>query len=727
MSLDLREAASRLIDAGYDKDEVVQVINGLKDEAVTMRQKGTEIPAIEKQLAQRKFRDKKTGEHIDLFAQPEKTESAGLISNIAQEFGEGVTGALNPSEVKYLGSETIGKYSPFTRNLLGSLIGASQAAYAIPGGVAKTYVEEPLREAGFTKTAPYAGAAANIGLSLLGGPLSAAGATAKHGGQLLKFAGRLLDPVSAFQRGNAGLRGAVEGRREAVAQGTRNVAEKEAALAQAEQFAGRTPAMASAEVKAAEEQAMLAALQRVRPPAAPTAPAQVESLIRPKAAISAEAEQVGKQFKTTKAGATQKLFAESSANYEKIIQQYGGEALQVDDIKGIAGTITDMKNELRGTSAMKAVEGKTGALEAEVGGRPITGYGSDAVKFIEQQLAATEKLDVATAIRMKQRLMKENLASRDVGAINANRQVMRSIDNALDNVAGEAGEQLQAANQFHRRVHEVVGPKSLTERVFKMAPENVVDNVFLPEGKSTPNLTMINRAREVFMKENPEAWVDLTRAAMGKFGERIIDPATGVLDVQRFNRQFGKYENTFRAALSRDQFDALKGFQQTVQRFNQESRVFREIQAAQKSQEKVAALAVREVDRLTTGAGRTIKMAEKDVREAVAGLKQIEGTSRFSGVGGQLTSPYTMMALAQFGQALQATFTGSWGAASRQAAQGVVWYTLGNPDFVRKIIDSPKLTSALKVLTAKGPAPAGKVGNAMRAFQEAIDGEESNQ
>ena len=114
-----------------------------------------------------------------------------------------------------------------------------------------------------------------------------------------------------------------------------------------------------------------------------------------------------------------------------------------------------------------------------------------------------------------------------------------------------------------------------------------------------------------------------------------------------------------------------------------------------------------------TAQGAVLRAAQSEASIAQSQSKYAHSTVQ------QFASPYAMMALAQVGQALQATFTGSYAAASRQLAQGVVWYTLGNPDFITKMLGSPKLSKSLSVI-ASGQGQGPKIVNAGRTLYEAM-------
>src|SRR5262245_50165772 len=74
-------------------------------------------------------------------------EQKSLPQYIGEEVTGGIKQAAHPSTVPYLGSETIGAYSPTARNVIGSVLGAGRAAYAVPTAIGKRYVRDPLLQA----------------------------------------------------------------------------------------------------------------------------------------------------------------------------------------------------------------------------------------------------------------------------------------------------------------------------------------------------------------------------------------------------------------------------------------------------------------------------------------------------------------------------------------------------------------------------------------------------
>src|SRR3990167_7873932 len=67
MPLDMKGAASKLIDAGYSDDDIRAVLGAVKGEASKLMDSGLSDAEIEKKVATTKFRDK-TGKDILLFA-----------------------------------------------------------------------------------------------------------------------------------------------------------------------------------------------------------------------------------------------------------------------------------------------------------------------------------------------------------------------------------------------------------------------------------------------------------------------------------------------------------------------------------------------------------------------------------------------------------------------------------------------------------------------------------
>lgn len=712
MPFNEREAARIMMQDGATDDEVRTVLGGTKDYAKKLMSEGMSDQQVESLIGQTKWKDKPIFKAAAAPA-PTKPEKPGFTENLTEEFKGGVRTMMNPSEAQFPGSEYLrskGTVGETAANVIGSALGGSQAAFAVPSAAAKTYVGEPLREAGYPKLGTAAEIAAGLGLSMAGAPIRAAGAAAKYGPGILKAVGTALDPLAAVGSFGAATKAKIAGREAKIAETGAKIGAETAGLEQAKS------ALEGAKAGKAGLEAEMAGM---RPPQVPVAPERfAQTLIKPEGEVTKGAERAAETFKQVKTTTTENLFGQSSANYKALEARYGGIPVAMDDVKRISGAISDLQESMRGTTGMRAVQAKTGSMEPTVHGQSISGLGPDAVKFIEGQLSAGAGLHVQDLMQMRDKLVAQNRSLGDLSAINANKRVISTIDDALDKLPQQAGKDFNQARVFHQYVHEVVGPESITRQIFHQTPENVVKNIFLPEGKTAPNIDAIRKSKEIFQRTLPEGWSTITNQALNEFGARIKDAKTGTLDVQRFNREFNKFEGAFREALPPSQFQTMKDFRDIVHQFNNESAAFRAAQAGLK--EKIAG-AGKEVSQARQGValqGQALSAAKK---EAAGAQGQ---TSYRTGAVGQFASPYAMMALAQVGQALQATFTGSYAAAGRQLAQGVVWYTLGNPDFITKMLGNPKLGGALRVI-ASGESQGPKVLNAGRMLYEAM--QEGNQ
>lgn len=704
MPFNEREAARIMMEGGATDDDVRTTLGAIRSQAKDMMTKGMSDQQVESIIAQTKWKDKPIFKSVAA----EKPEKPGFFENVKEEFGQGVRTMLTPSEAPVPGGEWLrkkGVIGETMANVVGSALGGAQAAFAVPSAAAKTYIGEPLREAGYPKLGTAAEIATGIGLSFAGAPIRAAGAAAKYAPGIIKGIGTALDPLSAVGAAGAGLKAKIAGREAHIAETGTKVGAETAKLTEAQQaFQGAQAGRAGLESE----------LAAMRPPVTPVAPERfAQGLIKPEAEVARGAERAAETFAQTKVTATENLFNQSSANYKALEAKYGGIPVPVDDVKQISNAVADAQEALRGTSAMKAIQAKTGAMEPTVHGQSIAGLGPDAVRFIEAQLSSGMGLKVGDLMQMRARLVAQNRSLSDIGAINANKGIISTIDDAMSRLPQQAGKDFQQAKVFHQYVHDVVGPESITNQIFHQSPENVVKNIFLPEGKTAPNIEAIRMTKEMFQRVLPEGWTTMSKQALAEFGSRIKDAKTGTLDVQRFNREFNKFEGAFREALPPTQFQAMQDFRNIVHQFNQESALFRSAQAGLKQQITEAGKGVAQAKHVVTAQGAVLRGAKTEAAAAKSQSKYASSTVQ------QFASPYAMMALAQVGQAVQATFTGSYAAASRQLAQGVVWYTLGNPDFITKMLGSPKLSKSLSVI-ASGQGQGPKVVNAGRMLYEAM-------
>ncbi len=352
-------------------------------------------------------------------------------------------------------------------------------------------------------------------------------------------------------------------------------------------------------------------------------------------------------------------------------------------------------------------------------------------QVIANALGAGEKpVDVNKLIRLDQILSEAGRSygnSGNLAARSAVRQMQSKVQDALSQTG--AADALKNAKAFHAQISELVGPDSLAQKVFNLKPDQVVANVFLPaESGTRPNISMIRDAKKIYTANNPEAWQELTGSALKQLQTISADINSGTLDAQKFHRNWARYGETFKEALEPDQYNALKGIDSTIARYNIDA--------------KTAMKAMRENRAAATGLKETAQETKaqfgpdlSQLREQIAGQRgtvkdaqqQLEALSKSakSGMRSGISNPYMWMAVAQVGQALQATFTANWAGAGRQLAQGVVWYTLGNPMYLEKVMGNPNLSKALAVISgaSKGTEVAMRDGRYVRMLLDDIQGD----
>ncbi len=349
-------------------------------------------------------------------------------------------------------------------------------------------------------------------------------------------------------------------------------------------------------------------------------------------------------------------------------------------------------------------------------------------QVIANALGAGEKpVDVNKLIRLDQILSEAGRSygnSGNLAARSAVRQMQSKVQDALSQTG--AADALQSAKAFHAQISELVGPDSLAQKVFNLKPDQVVANVFLPaESGTRPNISMIRDAKKIYTANNPEAWQELTGSALKQLQTISADINSGTLDAQKFHRNWARYGETFKEALEPDQYNALKGIDSTIAKYNIDA--------------KTAMKAMRENRIAATGLKETAQETKaqfgpdlSQLREQIAGQRgtvkdaqqQLETLSKSakSGMRSGISNPYMWMAVAQVGQALQATFTANWAGAGRQLAQGVVWYTLGNPMYLEKVMSKPGLSKALAVISgaSKGTEVAMRDGRYVRMLLDDV-------
>lgn len=707
-ALDFKQAASTLIDQGASTDEIKLIFGRMKREASQLIDQGKSVAEIEALQRQAKWKNTQLFQPVAP-PKPEKFEGQGFTRNLQEEFGTGVRNVFNPSEASFPGSEWLrnkGAIGEFGADIVGAGLGASQAAFAIPSAIVKTYASDPLREAGHEKWALAADVAGGLALPFGGGPLRALGATSKYGKTALKVAGAALDPLSAVGALGKGGKLKTATRTADIVTAKANIAHETNRLKEAEDLLlGYKQNRGSLQ---RETEALIA-------PQVPVMPQRfAETLIKPADEVAAGAEDAAKLFKATKVTATEDLFAQSKVKYDEIRAKYGHVTVPEDEAQKVAEAVSSLGDDLRTTTASKAVSGKLAETSAPLiaGGRPIEGLGAYAQEFIKKAMGQGQMVDIADFLAMRNRLSAQNRISHDVNVINANKGVIKIIDQSLEKFPGTIGQELGEAGKFHRYVHETVGPSSITQRIFKQNPENVVKNIFLPEGKTTPNITTIRKAKDIFMRENPEGWSAITQQALYEFGNRIKDGRTGVLDVQKFNREFNKFENAFREALGTGQFEAMRDFRNMIRQVNQDSSVFRAAQRRLTDITKGVSRDISEQSHVVQHQGRVLRSSQTELKNL---------TGQRPGLAQVFMSPYTTLAIAQVFQAVQAGITQGIAspAVMRQLMQGVIWYTVGNPDFLTKLIGSPKMSKALSVI-ASGESRGPKIQNAARIMYEGM-------
>ena len=143
-----RELIGGLIDAGANDAQIIAVRNEVRKSIGEMVDAGKSDQEIQNVVRQTKWGDKPVFKSAPTAQAPETNEPPTLVQNISGQLREGIRGAINPSSVQFPGSEALSSYGmpgEIARGVIGSALGASQAAYAIPSGIAQTYVTQPLR------------------------------------------------------------------------------------------------------------------------------------------------------------------------------------------------------------------------------------------------------------------------------------------------------------------------------------------------------------------------------------------------------------------------------------------------------------------------------------------------------------------------------------------------------------------------------------------------------
>ncbi len=349
-------------------------------------------------------------------------------------------------------------------------------------------------------------------------------------------------------------------------------------------------------------------------------------------------------------------------------------------------------------------------------------------QVIANALGAGEKpVDVNKLIRLDQILSEAGRSygnSGNLAARSAVRQMQSKVQDALSQTG--AADALKNAKAFHAQISELVGPDSLAQKVFNLKPDQVVANVFLPaESGTRPNISMIRDAKKIYTANNPEAWQELTGSALKQLQTISADINSGTLDAQKFHRNWARYGETFKEALEPDQYNALKGIDSTIARYNIDAKTamkaMRENRTAATGLKETAQETKAQFGPDLSQLKEQIRGQQGTVRDAQQQLEALSKSAK-SGMRSGISNPYMWMAVAQVGQALQATFTANWAGAGRQLAQGVVWYTLGNPMYLEKVMSKPGLSRALAVISgaSKGTEVAMRDGRYVRMLLDDI-------
>ncbi len=747
-------------------------------------------PEIIQQTAKRITSQKQqqpSGADMNISAAPKK----GLMQYIGDEAKAGLKEMSNPSTAQYPGAETIGSYSPTARNVIGSVLGASRAAYSIPTGIAQKYVTEPLKEgaapytperlaqmkqfepglyqaisqmspeeqkAGQERAAETAGTLASIGLT--GG---GTGLVQKAPNVALRTIGRFLDPMASVGGINrpGALKNALEERTAGIAGATDNLSTAKNDLQQLlDQSATKKTQQENILSNIGQQQQTLKATRPVMPTAPDVSGVNLADTVTAAAPGKVEA---GQEFGKVLKGETKRLYGQSSKNYENIAKQFGDEIVPQSALQPIVDEAIGLEGEMRGVAATKRVgmqipgnqQGQM--LEPatrlskwiDAGDKTLRNLPGESIQqltemekagtlttdtyrqVIADAMGSAEKpVDVNKLIRLDQVLSEAGRSygnSGNIAARSAVRQMQSKVQDALSQTG--AASDLQNAKAFHAQISELVGPDSLAQKVFNLKPDQVVANVFLPaESGTRPNISMIRDAKKIYTANNPEAWQELTGSALKQLQTISADINSGTLDAQKFHRNWARYGETFKEALEPDQYAALKGIDSTIARYNIDA--------------KTAMKAMRENRIAATGLKETAQETKaqfgpdlNQLKEQIAGQrgtvrdaqKQLEtlNASAKSGMRSGISNPYMWMAVAQVGQALQATFTANWAGAGRQLAQGVVWYTLGNPMYLEKVMSKPGLSKALAVISgaSKGTEVAMRDGRYVRMLLDDIQGD----
>lgn len=634
-----------------------------------------------------------------------------LVEDIKDKFTEGISQFRTGEgdEGKFLANLLMKAGALFTNtkpmdapeiisNLYNRGLGLSKAIYSIPGGIARQYVgrpfDSPIAEAitetalsvgggGFPKIAKF--------LPEIPGIFQLADKIPSLGARLgAKAVGKALDPLATSSKAvtvESRINEALGKRDEAIAAATDKLTEAKKVLSDKELQEGLTRRFTPAEPV---------------PPTPMNFPGQI---ITP---VEGRRMAAGEKFKEVLPQETKRLFGQSSQNYEKVLRESGDILVDEPALEHIRQVTGALGEELRANRATNLVQAQIAPEEIQaveqlkkwvnapkedryrqIPAALIEKYAAEGLKgsdLIERVMAETvggagQAVTVGNLIRLRQITREFERGAAKAGNLNA-RNSAKQVENAITDIIGPV---TREADAFHRQVHELVGPDSLAQKVFQKSPEQVVDSLFLPSTGARPNLSTIRKAKQIYQAENPQAWQDLTTAAVERLQQRSLDKTSLSLDPEAFHKNWLAYRETFKEALPPTQFNALDSLERMVADFSTRNLEFMRLNDQFKKFGKVQKQATSEVET----AQSAVEAAEKGVTSA----QTFEMSSR--GAMGNVINPWTMMAMAQFGQAFAASLTGNISGVMMQTAQGLVWLTAGNPMFLVKLAQNPKVAQTI--------------------------------
>lgn len=584
-------------------------------------------------------------------------------------------------------------------NLYNRGLGLAKAIYSPSAGVARQYVGRPLEEAGHTRTAAVAEAGADLLLGLAGGGvgkipglIQAGKAVGGVPGVGMRVAGRILDPLAVTGVTAEEKVGKFLGARD------EKVKEAQTALSAAQENLGNK-----------ELQEYL--VKRFKPAEAVSPQLKFPEKIVPEGDVGSKI-LAGEKFQKVIGEQTSRLFKQSSENYGQVLKQYGDVPVTGEQVQKVRGAIEGLEGELRGNRATNIIGenlteperiaaasiSKWIEMKGDAAWRAIP---ADALELLAKQSHTgpnlfneiiADSLQKASGgagtmgqfIRLRQIAREYSRQAANAGNLSA-RNAAKQVEFALGDAIGPITNQ---ADIFHRHVHELVGPDSLAQKIFGMEPEQVIDAVFMPTTGKQPAVTMINRAKEIYQGTNPEAWQDLMGAGVQKFQQRVIHPDTGVIDPQKYHRTWQAYKENFKAGLPDLQYQALDILDKNVAKFNVDTRTFNQAANAMKAYEET----LRKAEGAVGKAQKPVSKAEEQLLSA-----QTFGMGKMQQEKGMM-NVWNLVGLAQFGQAAAALATGNIMGFFMQNVQGVMWLTVGNPVYLSKVANNPKIANGIVTL-----------------------------